>query len=158
MRIGFTGTQNGMTDVQKDFVLQILKLKDCKEFYHGDCIGSDAEAADIAVDYGVSLFTIYPPINLNKRAWWCNTRKVVHLPVEYIPLNYRDKNIFVRWMLPDEYLERNKRIVDDVEWMIAAPKEHKHTVRSGTWSTIRYAWKTKREITIIPPIERQEEL
>jgi hypothetical protein len=54
----------------------------------------------------------------------------------------------------EPYLERNKRIVDNVTLLIATPKEFHHTLRSGTWSTIRYAWKKKIDVVIIPPIER----
>ena len=38
------------------------------------------------------------------------------------------------------YLERNKNIVNAVDFIIAAP-DGPEKVRSGTWSTVRYAKK-----------------
>ena len=150
MKIGFTGTQRGMTQFQKDYLIEILKLKECTEFCHGDCIGSDAESNQVALNIGIKIFTIFPPIITKKRAYCFNPNKLNRNNEWYL----YPSGIRVRWMPEDKYLERNKHIVDNVSWMIACPKEHEHSVRSGTWATIRYAWKTKKGITIIPPIDR----
>lgn len=48
-------------------------------------------------------------------------------------------------------LERNKRMVDHAEFLIAAPRTvHEHQ-RSGTWATVRYARTVNRPVVIIQP-------
>lgn len=156
--IGFTGSQRGMTNFQKRILKEILELKQCTEFAHGDCIGSDAEANEIAFDFGVRIFSIYPPLNQRKQAHCFPVTEIQSkYDGQFRSVIYRGITIQVRWFTKDEYLARNKKIVDHSQWMIACPKEHQHSIRSGTWSTIRYAWKIKKDLTIIPPIEREED-
>lgn len=126
MRIGFTGTQNGMTSLQKEILNYFLSK--CKgEFHHGDCIGADAEAHDIAEKYLEPV--IHPPIIQSKRAFKKAKRIATPLP----------------------YLVRNKIIVSETDELIAAPKEFEEQMRSGTWSTIRHAKKLKKRVAIIYP-------
>lgn len=151
MIIGFTGTQRGMTQFQKDELKSLLQLKGCQEFTHGDCIGSDCEANDIALSVGVKIFTIFPPTGTTKRGYCFNVDK----DLMNDDFQWREVNgVNVRWWPKDEYLKRNQKIVEHCQLMIATPKEYEHTLRSGTWATIRYAWKMKRDITIIPPVNR----
>jgi hypothetical protein len=160
MIIGFTGSQSGMTHFQKEELKKILQMKECSEFIMGDCIGSDKQAANIAVECGVTIFTVYPPVDIRKRAFFADERKNTaynQIITPYVERLVLGKPIKIRWMPIKPYLERNKDIVDASAIMIATPKEHKHTIRSGTWSTIRYAWKVKKtDIVIIPPIVRED--
>jgi len=153
MLIGFTGSQSGMTQFQKDESRKILIEKECSELVFGDCIGSDLQVATIALTVGVRIFTIHPPDNPNKRAWAWDQDKTTKNNRIITP--YINKiGISVRWYPVCNYLKRNHHIVDQVALLIATPKEFQHTLRSGTWSTIRYAWKTKKNIIIIPPVDR----
>lgn len=132
MKIGFTGTQRGMTQHQKDMVEIILTFHKCSggidEAHHGDCIGADDQFNTIAGDYYIRR--VAHPSNIDgKRAW--GTYEVV-LPAKS-PLN------------------RNHDIVDAVDIMIATPKEHTEILRSGTWSTIRYCRKVGRIVHVIYP-------
>jgi hypothetical protein len=158
MRIGFTGTQSGMTNFQKTVLKEILLAEKCSEFIHGDCYGADAQANDIS-KWFVDFISIFPPDNSNKRAWCFNPQRVDRkwewLKVGLINAE-ETRYIKVRWAPKDSYLERNRHIVDNCDMMIACPKEDKHTVRSGTWATIRYAWSVHRKIVIIPPIQRND--
>jgi predicted Rossmann fold nucleotide-binding protein DprA/Smf involved in DNA uptake len=53
---------------------------------------------------------------------------------------------------PDEYLKRNRAIVDGSEILVATPKEEDgEALRSGTWATVRYARKMGRVIYIVRP-------
>lgn len=131
MKTGFTGTQRGMTQEQKETLRGILAGRD-GEFHHGDCIGADAEAHDIAVEVGLQPI-IHPPDNPTKRAF----------------KQARPRITFVRQAKP--YLERNHDIVDETIELIATPGEGTPQLRSGTWATIRYARKLKRMVTIIYP-------
>lgn len=131
MIVGFTGTQRGMTDAQKArLALLLTEFGRGGEFHHGDCIGSDSEAHDIAYECGYGII-LHPPSNPYKRA-------------------YRE---VPRHMMRPEYpyMTRNRHIVDAVEWMIAAPGEFEEQLRSGTWSTVRFARRSRRKICLILP-------
>lgn len=130
MKIGFTGTQNGLTPEQQETLLSILKdeAKKGSEFHHGDCIGADSEAHTIARELGLRII-IHPPRNRSKRAY-CEGDKT---------------------LLAYTYLVRNHHIVDASEVLIACPKHYTEELRFGTWATIRYArLKNKRTIIIYP--------
>ena len=116
MRVGFTGTQHGMTDAQAARLNTLLVLYDCTEFHHGDCIGADAQAHDIAQSLPASI-VIHPPTDSSKRAFKDGGMLLPRLP----------------------YLERNHAIVDTTELLIATPHQSTEVLRSGTWATIRYA-------------------
>jgi hypothetical protein len=123
MKIGFTGTQIGMSQHQKEqFVLKLLEL-DPIEFHHGDCIGADAEAHDIVREFLPNVIIhIHPPIISSKRAH--KSGDIIHNEAGY--------------------LERNHYIVDDTDCLIGTPKTDTEELRSGTWATIRYARKMNK--------------
>lgn len=128
MKTGFTGTQRGMTAAQKSTFKSLLDGR-AGEFHHGDCIGADAEAHDIAVDVCELEPVIHPPSNPRKRAWKKAARIMPVRP----------------------YLERNHDIVDAADELIATPGEDIEQMRSGTWATVRYARKRGKMVTIIYP-------
>lgn len=132
MRVGFTGTQRGMTPGQRDrFRATLLELVDAPgphEFHHGDCIGADAQGAEIARELGFKLVA-HPPTNDYKRAFVKSDAS---------------------WT-PKPYLARNHEIVDAVELMIATPGEHTEQLRSGTWATIRYARRQRKPLKELMP-------
>jgi len=129
MRIGFTGTQQGMSAKQYGSIEHELR-KYSGEFHHGDCIGADAEAAAIARSLGYWIVG-HPPTNESKRAFF---------PSDYV------------WEA-QPYLVRNHDIVDVCDLVIAAPREKKEVLRSGTWATIRYTRKVKlgHQLVLIVP-------
>jgi hypothetical protein len=128
-KTAFSGTQHGMTDAQK-VTLRWLLDGGAGEFHHGDCDGSDDEAHDIATELGYKIF-IHPPKNPSKRAF----RKV---PPEQ--------------MFPEkDYLPRNKDIVRAGASLIATPFEFVEILRSGTWSTVRFARKLGKPVFLILP-------
>lgn len=128
MRVGFTGTQAGMTPAQKVRLGQMLRGRQV-ELHHGDCIGADADAHDIAAALG-AVIVIHPPIKDAKRAFCWHADKV---------------------MDPAPYHARNRAIVSATERLIACPKESEEVMRSGTWMTIRYARNMGRPIWILWP-------
>lgn len=133
--IGFTGTQIGMTWGQKITVRTVLEalretggfLQSVPIFHHGDCVGADAEAHELACAIGYQI-EIHPPAIAEKRAFLSGLR--VHMPLPY--------------------LARNRIIVESSQAMVATPKGQEE-LRSGTWSTIRYALKIKRPLWVIYP-------
>lgn len=116
LHIGFTGTRNGMTQRQKDEVEAILSDEVETKVHHGDCVGADAEVDELAEMIGVGPCIIHPPTDSKARAW-CHSDTILQ---------------------PRPYLQRNRSIVDQTIFLIAAPSGPEK-VRSGTWSTIRYA-------------------
>jgi len=128
LKLGFTGTQEGATSAQIAKLDELFASFGQFELHHGDCIGADKAAHLAARRVGASV-VIHPPLVKTKRAF-CESALI--LP-------------------PKAYLERNKDIVDATDVLIACPKSEKEELRSGTWSTVRYARKQRKmEIIILP--------
>lgn len=126
--IGFTGTRQGMNKKQVGQLGMLLShlQRNIKEVHHGDYVGADAQFDTYVVSRNIPRI-VHPPINLAQRAF-CKAELV----------------------LPEkDFLDRNKDIVNACNILIAAPLEGNEQVRSGTWSTIRYARKLNREIIIL---------
>lgn len=130
MKIGFTGTRDGMTPQQKKTFRDLLLEIKPESFSHGDCVGSDADAHQIAVEIGIPII-IYPPRKNDLRAY-CKASGAVIKPVA-------------------DYLERNLAIISDTDQLIACPREYENQVRSGTWYTIRQAKKRNKTVRVILP-------
>lgn len=103
----------------------MLQNLEASEFHHGDCVGADAEAHAIAVDLGIPV-VIHPPLDPKARAG-CQSQ-------------------YIRERHP--YVERNHHIVQETDYLIAAPKGPEVT-RSGTWATVRYAWLTDKPVKVL---------
>lgn len=128
MQVGFTGTQRGMNAAQWNTLWGLLIARAPGDFHEGDCIGADNQAAHGARLAGFRVIS-HPPTNSSKRAFF---------PAD----ESRD---------PLPYLDRNKKIVEAAQEMIATPDEFEEQLRSGTWATIRYARKIGRRALIILP-------
>lgn len=124
--VSVTGTRHGTTLYQKA-VLQ-SNIRHIAWLHHGDCIGADADAHDIARKLGIKIH-VHPPDNPTLRAFKGGDRESEPLP----------------------YLERNKAIVNAGQWLIATPATTTEILRSGTWSTVRYARKMDKNRLIIYP-------
>ena len=131
MKIGFTGTREGMTKRQKKELERLLVeflRGGASEFHHGDCVGADEEAHTIASALGYKV-VVHPPERAILRAFCAGD---VILPKK-------------------GYLQRNKDIVDSTDVLIAAPKSGTEVLRSGTWSTIRYARRKGKQVIVLEP-------
>ena len=124
--VGFTGTQKGMTRAQAAVLSDLLSGR-AAWLHHGDCIGADAQAHDIAKARGY-LLACHPPANPSKRAY-CKG--------------------FDRFYPEKDYIPRNHDIVDATDELIATPAQFQEELRSGTWATVRYARKQRKRVTII---------
>ena len=129
--IGFTGTRDGLNRLQ---VFELSRLfaeySDSHDtFVHGDCVGADADADNIAYSMGYAIKM--RPCTLHSQRAYCQSGIIIAEP-----------------MPP---LERNKLIVRDSDVMFACPKELKEVKRSGTWATIRNSTKTGTKLVIIYP-------
>ena len=130
MKVGFTGTRHGMTASQIVVLTRLLEKKGFTDLHHGDCVGADAQARDMAKLLGLWIVS-HPPVNPGRRA--------------------RTENDETREPLP--YMIRNQAIIDETDHMFAAPHGMKKEQRSGTWATIQRS----RSVTIIFPDGTYEE-
>ena len=127
MNIGVTGSRLGLTGPQSDWLAGFLLVVGPTDLHHGDCEGVDAMAHDIAGAFGCRR-VIHPPINPKSRAW-CMGEEI----------------------LPEKpYLERNKDIVNACSVLLVFPSGPER-LRSGTWSTYRYAKKIGKHFYVIYP-------
>lgn len=136
--LGLTGSRIEPTWQQKETLKEWLVLLNEErvivDLHHGDCIGADSVIqAIIEARFPTINVIIHPPINEKYRAF----NKGLILPRK-------------------EYLERNKDIVDSCDLLIAFPKDKTEVLRSGTWSTIRYAVKKFKTVKIFLPNGRIE--
>jgi len=46
---------------------------------------------------------------------------------------------------------RNHKMVDSAGVLLATPKEDHEVLRSGTWATIRYAYKKNKQVVLVWP-------
>ena len=132
LRLGFTGTQQGMSAAQRAEFTHFIQRQEpwLLEFHHGDCIGADAQAHALVQQHCANVrIMVHPPSNPAKRAW---VQGGVLLP-------------------PRSYLSRNRDIVDATYLLLACPKEQEETLRAGTWATIRYARAVGKTVRILYP-------
>jgi hypothetical protein len=144
-----------MTPWQQDELGKRLVELNCSELINGGCIGADEESILIALQVGVRIFHLYPSYLKHKQG---EVVKVGDSGGQYVT---RTLEVFgevsIKIEKEEAPLTRNIKIVDESDILIACPKEHVHTLRSGTWATVRYAWKRKKKVIVIPPIEREDD-
>ena len=136
MKVGFTGTRNGMTSQQRMSFLGWLQKQPgggVDEFHHGCCVGADESAVDI-IDFMPRALAIvgHPPsvkTLVSNKAVERSTRLMPALP----------------------YLTRNRNIVDAAELLLACPNGPEQRKGSGTWATIRYAMAKGKPVVIFWP-------
>lgn len=134
MRLGFTGTQDGMTPLQMNALGQYLDITRPEEVHHGMCIGADEE-----LDHMLGYYS-WP------------TKIVGHPGVDYVGLPSKRGNTNPDLVLsPFPYIVRNHNIVNKTEALWATPRGMLEERRSGTWATIRYAKKIDRPVIIFYP-------
>lgn len=132
LHIGFTGTSKGMSEHQfrrlTQFMLSISRTHSSASLvlHHGDCIGADAVAHEIAVGFGWDVVK-HPSTIAGKRAY-CKGG--------------------ITWPAKPP-LQRNKEIVEVSSILIACPYQRNEVLRSGTWATIRYAKARNRRVVHI---------
>ncbi len=129
--VGMTGTQEGMTLEQIGAMARFLAQFRSFVGHHGDCVGADAQFDGIArAALGFEHMVIHPCHLTDKRA--------------HCTVGPRD---LVRPTLGP--LQRNEIIVRECELLVATPKEDSMQLRSGTWTTVRYAIKAGKPVWVI---------
>ena len=133
MKIGITGTREGMTEWQASEVRKVLDALKGTEFHHGDCNGVDVQAAAIARELGYKIIC-YPPKLTEEQGFFGGD--VVHEPAGY--------------------LERDRAIVDGCDVLLVCPKQMSWQPKGGTWYTHDYAVNRNKPLTIIFPKDPNE--
>jgi hypothetical protein len=129
MILGMTGNRDGMTQEQKNTMVRGLTHFKVTELHHGDCIGADADAHDIASINGLSI-TIHPPEKDELRAFKREEGDYEHETKGYFP--------------------RNRDIVNDSQILFGFPRSAMEG-RGGTWYTINYAKRIGKPVYVILP-------
>ena len=129
MKVGFTGTRNGMNHLQTITVLGVLENHNITEIHHGDCIGADSDFHDMGRLFDYIKIVIHPPSKNDLRA-------------------YKDGDEVKE---PDSYFARNRNIVNTTDFMIATPPTMEHLTRGGTWYTIDYSIKVGKKCYVCYP-------
>lgn len=132
-KLGFTGTRKGMTVEQKAEFRWVATLGRVTEFHHGACVGADVDADWIISQYQEVQRHVHPGCSYDG-----------NMPF------FVEPKIGAIIYKPRRYLHRNKVIVDSTDRLIACP-DGPEKVRSGTWSTIRYAMEQGKPVYIIYP-------
>jgi hypothetical protein len=134
MIVGISATRYGLSDRQLEWLATHMKQFSTTcvsdEFHHGDCIGGDAEAHEIALRLGYEVH-IHPCTASDELKANCKGAVKVY---EKLPP-----------------LVRNRVIVDTSDIMMICPNTNTEVLRSGTWSTFRYARNMNKAIVLIMP-------
>ena len=135
MKVSFTGTQFGMSPWQSYLVSKWLEEHghQASLFAHGCCCGADIEFHRMVrrmVGKGAYI-AVYPST--------AKTRAPIPPDANFVAD-------------PKPPLERDRDIVNaGNNLLLATPKQQHEVLRSGTWTTIRYAWRKRIKVEIYYP-------
>jgi len=132
-RFGFTGNRTGLSVAQQAWLADLLSFR--HTLHHGACVGADEAAHHLAMAYGAKV-VVHPPLDRKHMMVL-----IAHRPIQVLP--------------PREYLKRNQDIVTATDLLLACPIGEER-LRSGTWSTVRYAVNVGRPVLICHPNGRLE--
>jgi hypothetical protein len=131
MIVTFTGTRNGMTELQVYALYGLLprlwELQRIEEFRHGRCVGADQQANDIVWRHNVKTIG-YPVVGALCSDCYCDVLRPRR-----------------------GHISRNREMVDGSQVVIAAPPTAEEQPRGGTWSTVRYARERGRLLFVLCP-------
>jgi hypothetical protein len=137
MKIGFTGTQQGLTPRQLGIVYERIVALKPDVLLHGGCIGADDEVDELASTLGIERH-VYP-----------STIEVKRVPNSVLLARTGSRAVI---MPPASPLVRNRYIVEHCSVLLACPGGREELLRSGTWATIRHARRNKHvTLTIVYP-------
>lgn len=131
-RIGITASRFGLSGAQESrlfWALEELRTnRGAKYLHHGDCLGGDHIAALRAKALGYTVVG-HPPVADGLRAFFPSDEE-------------RE---------PQDYLTRDRALVDEVDLLFGCPRTEMSQPRSGTWYTISYAIDIGTKTVIIRP-------
>jgi hypothetical protein len=128
MKIGVTGTREGMNDSQRSQIISFLEKHKGSELHHGDCRGVDVQVAAIAKELGYKIV--------------CHPPKLTEQQGHFGGDEIRE---------PAGYLQRDRAIVDETEILLVVPLQNERQDKGGTWYTYDYALKTGKTVHMCYP-------
>lgn len=131
MIVSVSGTREGASDAQLLALAEtLLHYKETHgsnvELHHGDCLGVDVQAAEVAAIMKYEVVS-HPPTKNNMRA-------------------FHDSDVI---MPTKGYLERDRDLAELCDVLIAMPLVHDVNAESGTWYTIRHAMRINKDVIVI---------
>ncbi len=137
--LAFTGTRKGMSPRQVGYCIHKVEELQPTEVHHGGARGADAEFHEICLKMGVRTIHVWPS---NLATQQGDLRIVI------------DSKITVILHPEQPPLDRNRDIVRPASILIACPDSAIETIRSGTWSTVRYASQFEdKQIFVVKPFD-----
>lgn len=134
VKLGVTGTRDGMTPYQRETITRILtNCPSVGELHHGDCVGVDVEVAILARSMGWRI-VCHPPVDEKLRAF-----------AQYDEIR-----------TAKTHFARNRNIVMETQCLLVVPKQMEHQAFGGTWYTHDYAKKTGKTVILAWPEEKNE--
>lgn len=129
----FTGSRNGMTQIQKRNVWHFMLANPYKVYVHGDCVGSDEQ-------FGKGALALEERFSRKIEIWTFPVNGPLYAS-SYAHKIHKRTN----------HLARNREMVDLAKFVIACPPTDEPQQRGGTWYTIRYAKKQNKHGLIFLP-------
>lgn len=130
MIVSVSGTREGASDAQllalAETLLHYTGLHKTIELHHGDCLGVDQQAAEMAAMMQHTTVS-HPPTKDNMRA-------------------FHESDVV---MPAKGYLERDRDLAELCDVLVALPLVHDVNANSGTWYTIRHAMRINKDIIVI---------
>lgn len=155
MIIGFTGTRLGMTSGQVWKCATLIGENSPFTVIHGDCVGADRQFEWICQSWAMRSYC-FDRLDEPLRVLIYPGHSKLEPPPELqenFDLEFPDSgDVVVRYeYLPARpHLERNRKIVNQCDLLLACPHEStKKTKRGGTWYTIGFAQELGREVVIL---------
>lgn len=132
MKLGISGTRDGMTDAQRKSFQWVYDRYSVDEFHHGSCKGVDVEAARIAVhENGVPKCVCHPGPDGDPCRENSGCDDVV--------------------LSPKNHFDRNRDIANAVDVMTIIPKQSTWQKFGGSWMSHDYTVKIAKPVVIIWP-------
>lgn len=167
MKIGFSGTRDGMTGSQSQALRELLRpnFAEISEVHFGVCLGSDVEFIEIIRELRMPpAICTCTPLDYTCEGCVANRERdsfmtrpppkiVAHPPysIGSSLLAVHSLNWSHEVKAKKTYLGRNQQIVNDSDVLVATPKTEIEESRSGTWATIRWAIKKSKPVILVLP-------
>lgn len=128
--IGVTGTREGLSEAQTQWVNDFLDDNTTNVLHHGDCVGVDDQVANLFFEHHSAYIIAHPGKTCRCKAH-CKVNDLI--------------------MHNSENLTRNRLIVQSVELLLAFPLTETKIRYSGTWYTVEYAKKINIPVFTVKP-------
>lgn len=130
MKVGFTGTRHGMSEMQSRSLGSLLLQLEPTEFHHGSCMGSDVAAAKMVRSLFPKCWIVAHPGPDGD-----SCRRVSGVDNETLPgMNHH---------------ARNRDIVFACDVLVGTPQEDEPQPRGGTWYTLGFGDDARKTPVVI---------